>query len=170
MSARQGQEALTAVDDAESTLGSVAQALKEFIASHQRPVSQSPSKLLQAFRDEKPGQCALLWLLKAQGMRSFDFVNHPTFLKAIAHCLVAEDKIPYLQNWMTASDDPLSHLASESVQHELWRGRILLHTIEAQAYWSEDFPPLDESVNTYFATTRRAIENGIYIPCALPLE
>jgi hypothetical protein len=44
-----------------------------------------------------------------------------------------------LQDWLTQEDNPLSSLTDREVRElgqpdNFWRGRLLLHTMEAQAY------------------------------------
>lgn len=172
LSAQEAVKGLAAVDDVTSDLQTVAHALKNFVATHQLRDNQDSSRpqVRSVFRDKTPGQRALLWLLKAQGMRSFAFMDHPYFLEAVTHCLVAEDKLGYLHDWMAATGGPLSELALKETQHELWRGQVLLHTVEAQAYWSENPLLLDDGMIMFLSAVGIARERDIYLPLSMTFD
>jgi hypothetical protein len=130
----------------------------------------SVSETKSSFERAKPGRRALLWLLNSDAVRSWAYLTHPTFLRAVSHCLIAEDGLKYLLQWILVEDNPLSPAtAGQRIgkQNAFWRGSLLLHTMEAQAYWTENDLLLEDSVDTWQSLCRRASDQGSYISPAL---
>jgi hypothetical protein len=133
------EEGLDVLDDVHSSMFQVARALEVLVFRYQRRDTESLHETMSPFERAKPGQRALLWLLKSNAVRDIAFLKHPTLLRAISHCLVAEGGFRWLQDWLTQEDNPMASLTDSKVRvlgqpDNFWRGRLLLHTMEAQAY------------------------------------
>lgn len=75
----------------------------------QMTVNQNPSlRGLGSPAAKTQGQYTLLWPLKAQGMQTTAFVYHPTSLKVVTYCLVAEQQIDIVIDWIATVDGPLA--------------------------------------------------------------
>ena len=155
---------LDMLDVPDSSLGGVARALECFVHSHQRQDASSPSELKSSFERATPGQRALLWLLRSGAVSEIAYLSHPTFLKAITHCLVAENGLRYLLQWIMVKDNPLAPGGvAHGRENSFWRGRLLLNTMEAQAYWTENVMMLEDSVDTWLLMLRQATVQHKYI-------
>ena len=76
-----------------------------------------------------PGQRALLWLLKSGAVSDLAYLSHPTFLKAVAHCLVAENGLRYLFHWIMVEDNLFALVDVKLGRgNSFWRGRLLRYT------------------------------------------
>jgi hypothetical protein len=160
-------KSLRVLDDAHSSLHEVARALEIFVFKHQRQESESLHGTISRFEHAKPGQRALLWLLKSNAIRDIAFLEHPTVLRSVSHCLVAEGGLRWLQDWLTQTDNPLASLPkSEALVPDLtdrfWRGRVLLNTVEAQANWTRNPLVLDESLGTFNSMITYAQKQRMY--------
>ena len=155
---------LDVLDDSNSSLEDAAQALEGFVLSHQREEKSSLSALKSSFGRVTPGQRALLWLLESGAVHDVAYVAHPTFLKTVTHCLVAEDGLEYLQHRILVKDNPLAPTSvAIGRDNSFWRGRLLLHTLEAQAYWTEKAMLLEDSVDTWLSMLRQAEDQRVFI-------
>lgn len=164
------EEGLRVLDDANSSLHDVARALECFVLRHQRHDSKASHEIRGVFNLAKPGQRALIWLLKSGAMGDSAFLEHQTFLKAISHCLVAEDGMKWLRDWLTAHQSPLAPAVKSGdvvIGHSLWRGRLLLHTMEAQAYWTESPLLLEDSLGTFDSITLQASQTRLFVASSL---
>jgi len=127
----------------------VASSLDALVQRHQTSDGATLTETTDAYKHLKPGECALLWLMRTGEHRRQDFLQHKTLLKSIMHCLVAESSWDVIRSWVFTdnSHSPSLHL-ERSVQN-VWRGRILAHALEAEAYWSSDPLPLDKPLRIY---------------------
>jgi hypothetical protein len=124
--------------------------------------------LKTSFERATPGQRALLWLVKSGAVSDLAYLSHPTFLKAVAHCLVAEDGLKYLLQWILVKDNPLAPADVQiGRENSFWRARLLLYTMESQAYWTENAMLLEDSVNTWLSMVRQASTQQTYISPAM---
>lgn len=65
-------------------------------------------------------------------------------------------------------DNPLAPVGvSIGRDNSFWRGRLLLHTMEAQAYWTENEMVLEDSVDTWLSMLRQASDQRTYISPAM---
>jgi hypothetical protein len=145
-----------------------ARALELFVFRYQRRDTESLHETMSRFERAKPGQRALLWLLKSNAVRDIAFLKHPTLLRAISHCLVAEGGFRWLQDWLTQEDNPLSSLTDPEVRElgqpdNFWRGRLLLHTMEAQAYWTRNPLFLVEPLKTFASIIDHVVEQRTFM-------
>jgi hypothetical protein len=89
-------------------------------------------------------------------------------LKAVVHCLVAEDGLKYLFHWIMVKDNPLAPVDVKlGRENSFWRGRLLLYTMESQAYWTENVMLLEDSVDTWLSMVRQASNQRTYISPAM---
>jgi len=138
------------------------------VVRHQRQDASSLSGLKSSFERETPGQRALLWLIKSGAVGDLAYLSHPTFLKAVAHCLVVEDGLRYLIHWIMVKDNPLAPTVVQvGRDNSFWRGRLLLHTMESQAYWTENAMLLEDSVDTWLSLLRQASDQQTFISPAM---
>jgi hypothetical protein len=145
----------------------VTRALACFSKSHQRYLDQPVAATLSRYRQAKPGSLALHWLLHSDNTCELNQWEHSRLLKLISHCLVAEGNLDILTAWVLAKDAPTQSLSTVSLQPDFWRGQILSYTMQAQAYWTQHPLLLEESMQTYLVTTRRAIRH-VYVSHSLP--
>jgi hypothetical protein len=98
-------------------------------------------------------------------MHKLNFLGHPTFLRDVVHCLVAESNLQVLTEWILATDSSQQPLPSLMVtSSQIGRARILKYTIQSQSYWTQNPLILEESVRTYDSFTRKARAlDGVYI-------
>lgn len=156
---------LALLQDPQSNADSVAYVLDSFVRSHQRHAKQPIAKALDQYREAKPGSLALRWLLRSGKLDELGRWEHSKLLKPIVHCLVAEGNIDILIEWILAKDAPTQSLGSilDPRGPDTWRGQLLSYTMQAQAYWTQETLLLEESIQTYLSTTRRAVGH-VYIP------
>ena len=133
--------------------------------SHQRrDTALSLSETKSHFERAGPGQRALLWLLKSNALHDLAFLAHPTFLSAVTHCLIAEDGLKYIIHWLMVKDNPLAPAPTRDIavtigrDNSFWRARLLVHTMEARAYWTENVMLLEDSVDTWLSVVRHLSE------------
>jgi hypothetical protein len=108
------------------------------VLNHQRQDALSLPEAKRHFERATPGQRALLWLLNSGAVSDIAYLAHPTFLRAVTHCLVAEGGLGYITHWMMVKDNPLAPVGVNiGRDNSFWRGRLLLYTMQAQAYWTE---------------------------------
>jgi len=116
---------LDVLDLSNSSLEVVARALECFVLSHQRQDGSSPSEIKSSFERATPGQRAFLWLLKSGAVDDLAYLSHPTFLKAVVHCLVAEDGLKYLFHSIMVKDNPIAPVDVKfGRENSFWRGRF----------------------------------------------
>ena len=66
-------------------------------------------------------------------------------------------------------NNPLATVATDALgrkfgrDNSFWRGRLLLHTMEAQAYWTEKPLFLEDSVDTWLSIVRKAADQRVFI-------
>lgn len=141
--------------------------------NHQRQDALSLPKIKPHLERATPGQHALLCLLKSDALHDLAYLAHPTFLSAVAHCLVAEGGLGYLLHWTMVEDNPIATVAMDALggkfgrDNSFWRGRLLLHTMEAQAYWTERPLFLEDSVDTWLSIVRKAADQRVFISPAV---
>lgn len=151
-----------------SSFADITRALECFVLRHQRQDASSLSELKASFERATPGQRALLWLVKSGAVSDLAYLSHPTFLKAVAHCLVAEGGSKYLFQWIMVKDNPLAPVDVKiGRDNSFWRGRLLLYAMESQAYWTENAMLLEDSVNTWLSMVRQASAQQTYISPAM---
>lgn len=69
-----------------------------------------------------------------------------------------------IRHWLSIPEEhnPARFLRLHALQN-LWRGRTIYHTVEAQAYWSQDPLFLDEAMKTWISTMEESLRRRTFI-------
>lgn len=85
------------------------------------------------YSTEMPGTRALSWLLSSGNCEYVDPRVNGGLLRAIAYCMVAEDKLHFLWDW-TRLDR--SSWSTDTNLGSQWKAKLLRNVVRAQVHWS----------------------------------
>ncbi|KAK4497963.1 hypothetical protein PRZ48_010619 [Zasmidium cellare] len=129
----------------EADLELAATCLEAVIASTIRTSASKEEERLEYMR-KKPGTRALSWFFSG-AFEKHNIVLGQRFMRALVYCMVAEQGMKHLWEWMSIEDMRrfVQSWTLRDASH--WRGNLLRYLVESAAHWAnEDRPGLEEAM------------------------
>lgn len=87
-----------------------------------------------------------------------DAFGYPLFLKLLNYCLILENGIEFIWQWMSTQDSAFDNITSNPRIPFLWRGSVVRSMVGAQEYYMEVFDSKSRCADSIIEVTLRAWE------------